>query len=78
MQCSICGPNLAVIIADGIAVSFPSYRVESLELPTISNKDTVWVLLRKTTTKLTSFPGPTNLHKLVYKALNESVHTVRI
>ncbi len=78
MQCPICGPNPAVIIADGVAVSFPSHRVESLEPPIISSKDKAWVRLKRTTMKLTSFPGPANLRKSVYKALNQSVREERI
>jgi len=78
MQCPICGPNPAVIIADGVAVSFPSHRVESLEPPIISSKDKAWVRLKRTTMKLTSFPGPANLRKSVYKALNQSIREERI
>src|SRR5436309_468022 len=73
MQCPICGPNPAVIIADGVVVSFPSHRVESLEPPIISSKDKAWVQLKRMTMKLTSFPDLTNLRKSVYKALNQSV-----
>src|SRR5205814_5876087 len=73
MQCSRCGPNPKVVIADGISVSFPSHhRTESLRPPTEPNKEHVWVHLRKSATKSTSFIGPGKSRASIYQALDTS------
>ena len=72
MQCSVCGPNPDVVIADGVAVSFPRSRIKDLRPPTIPTVDKAHILFPKTPIKCTSFPGPARLQSQVYKALCES------
>lgn len=69
MQCSICGPHPATIIADGVAVSFSKDRIHSLVPPTRASSDKVHIKFPKLATKTTSFPGPVNLQKQIYNAL---------
>ena len=79
MECSRCGPNPKVVIADGISVSFPSHhRTESLRPPTVPNKEHAWVRLRKSATKNTCFIGPNKIRKSIYQALNISDCTIRL
>jgi len=79
MECSICGPNPKVIIADGISVSFPSHhRTEGLRPPTASDREHAWVKLRKCSTKSTSFSGPKKSRKLIYEALDLPDRTARV
>jgi hypothetical protein len=77
MQCSTCGPNPTVVIADGIAVSFPSHHVESLQPPTIPAKQKAYMRLKKMPIS-TSFPGSIKLRTSIYKALGESNCTERV
>ena len=71
MECSICGPNPKVVIADGISVSFPSHhRTDSLHPPTIPNKEVAWIRLPKSATKSTSFIGPNKNRVSIYQALD--------
>jgi hypothetical protein len=69
MQCSTCGPNPTVVIADGIAVSFPSHRVESLQPPTLPAKDQSWVQIKRSNLRSTGFPGQVKLRKMIHSAL---------
>ena len=79
MQCSRCGPNPKVVIADGISVSFPSHhRTESLRPPTEPNKEHAWVRLRKSATKSTSFIGPAKSRASIYQALDTSDYMIRL
>ena len=79
MQCSRCGPNPKVVIADGISVSFPNHhRTESLRLPTELNKEHAWVHLRKSATKSISFIGPTKSRTSIYQALDTSDCMIRL
>jgi hypothetical protein len=79
MQCSRCGANPKVVIADGIAVSFPSHhRTESLRPPTEPNKEYAWVRLCKSATKSTSFIGPSKSRTSIYQALDTSDCTIRL
>ena len=72
MQCSLCGPNPEVVIADGVAVSFPRHRVMGLHPPTIPSPDVAHIKFNKMTTKCSSFPGPVSLQSQIHKALCES------
>ena len=79
MECSICGPNPKVVIADGISVSFPSHhRTESLRPPTVPDEDHAWVRLRKRATRSTCFTGPKKNQASIYQALNLSDYSIRL
>ena len=70
MQCLQCGPNPSIVIADGIAVSFPKHRVESLQPPTVSDKSETHIRLPRNATRATCFTGPNKLRLKIAKALN--------
>jgi CxC4 like cysteine cluster associated with KDZ transposases len=71
MQCQQCGPEPSIIIADGISVSFPKHRVETLCPPTVANKATDLIRIRSRTTKSTCFIGPFTLRTQIQHALDE-------
>jgi len=77
MQCSQCGPNPAVVIADGISVSFPKqHRLAALQPPTVSDKSKAYVKLLRKPAKATCFVGPQKLRKRVLNALEEEDRSV--
>jgi hypothetical protein len=71
MQCSQCGPNPEVVIADGVSVSFPKHRVETLQPPTMSDKTGALVRLPRKAIKATCFVGPYKLRTAIRKALDD-------
>jgi hypothetical protein len=69
MQCSICGPDPKVVIADDISVSFPSHhRTENLRPPTMPNREQVLMRLRKNATKSTCFIEPPKVRTKILEA----------
>lgn len=68
MKCSRCGPNPKVVIADGIAVSFPSHKVARLRPPTDCDSKIACVKIKKTQ-KMTGFPGLVPVRDKIYKSL---------
>jgi len=71
MQCLQCGPDPPIVIADGIAVSFPKHRVENLRPPTLSDKSKGHVRLPRDATRATCFIGPNKLRLAIAKTLDE-------
>ena len=71
MQCSQCGEDPAIVIADGISVSFSWHRVESLRPPTVSDKLKALARLPWQGTKATCFIGPHKMRIVIQKALDE-------
>ena len=71
MQCSQCGSNPEVVIADGVSVSFPKHRVETLQPPTMSDKSSALVRLPRKGIKTTCFIGPHKLRAAIQKALDD-------
>lgn len=76
MECIQCGPDPPVVIADGISVSFPKHRIESLCPPTVSNKLKAMARIPRQTTKATCYTGPHILRVSIQKALDEEDATV--
>lgn len=71
MECIQCGPNPEIVIADGISVSFPRHRVESLRPPTVSDKTKACVSIPQHSTRATAFIGPQEVRKAIQKALDD-------
>jgi hypothetical protein len=71
MQCLQCGPNPPIVIADGIAVSFPKHRVESLRPPTLTDKSKALIRIPRNATRATCFIGSNKLRLAIAKALDE-------
>jgi CxC4 like cysteine cluster associated with KDZ transposases len=79
MRCSVCGPHPEVIIADGVAVSFPRHRVKELHPPTVSATHASHIKFDKKRSKCCSpFPGNKACRTQVEKALSESDKAKRI
>jgi CxC4 like cysteine cluster associated with KDZ transposases len=64
MECLQCGPNPAVVIADGISVSLPKHRAGNLQPPTESERSKGHIRLPKSLPKGTCFVGA---HKVLIK-----------
>jgi hypothetical protein len=73
MQCSRCGPNPQIIIADDVSISFPRHRVACLRPPTSTEKSTALVRIRKQQTLQTCYQGPYKARLQFQKALEMSV-----
>ena len=73
MQCSRCGPNPQIVIADGVSISFPRHRVAGLRPPTSTDRSTALVRIRKRKTLQTSYQGPYKARLQFQKALEMSV-----
>lgn len=71
MECVQCGPNPPIVVADGISVSFPKHRVESLKPPTVTDRSKACVRLPRQSTKSTCFIGPHKIRTSIQKALDE-------
>jgi len=71
MQCLQCGPNPRIVIADGIAVSFPKHRIHSLRPPTLSDRSKALVRIPPHATRATCFIGPNKIRLTIAKALDE-------
>jgi len=71
MECPQCGPNPPIVIADGVSISFPKHRLESLKPPTISDKSKSHVRLPRQSTKSTCFIGSHKVRVSIQKALDE-------
>jgi hypothetical protein len=71
MQCSQCGPNPEIVIADGVSISFAKRQLGNLRPPTVSDQTTALVKLPRTSTKASCFIGPTRLRTAIQKALDE-------
>jgi len=71
MECIQCGPNPEIVIADGISVSFPRHRVDSLRPPTVSDKTRACVLIPRQPTRATAFIGPQKVRVAIQKALDD-------
>jgi CxC4 like cysteine cluster associated with KDZ transposases len=64
MECLQCGPNPAIVIADGISVSLPKQRAGNLRPPTRSDRSKGHIQLPKSLPKATCFLGA---HKILIK-----------
>jgi hypothetical protein len=73
MQCSRCGPNPQIVIADGVSISFPRHRVAGLRPPTSTDRSTALVRIRKRKTLQTSYQGSYKARLQFQKALEMSV-----
>jgi hypothetical protein len=69
MECSICGKNPAIIIADGVSISFPRHKVINLKPPTVSDKTIACVKLPAKSIKQTCFVGNKKHRVAFQKAL---------
>ena len=79
MRCSLCGPDPDVVIPDGVAVSFPRYRVKELHPPTMSAAHTSHIKVDKKRSKSYSpIPGNKVCRTQVEKALSECDKAKRI
>jgi hypothetical protein len=79
MCCSICGPHPEVIIADGVAVSFPRHHIKELHPPTIPAIYASHIKFDKKRSKCCSaFSGNKGCRIQIEKALAESDRTKRI
>jgi hypothetical protein len=68
MQCSICGENPSIVIADGVSISFPRHRVINLRPPTYTDRTKVCV--KPAGGKIqTPFSGPAKHRSAFQKAL---------
>jgi hypothetical protein len=73
MQCSRCGPNPRIVIADGVSISFPRHRVSGLHPPTLRDGSTALVRLPKQPTRQTCYLGPYRTRLQFQKALEMTV-----
>ena len=68
MECSICGSNPSIVIADGVSISFPRHRVINLRPPTYTDKNQACTRI-STAGKQTCFLGPAKHRSAFQKAL---------
>ena len=73
MQCSHCGPNLQIVIADGVSVSFPRHRIASLRSSISTDRSTTLVRIRERKTLQTSYQGSYRVRLQFQKTLEMSV-----
>jgi hypothetical protein len=73
MQCSRCGPNPQIVIADGVSISFPKHRVSGLHPPTWRDSSTALVRLPKQQPRQTCYLGPYRVRLQFQKALEMTV-----
>jgi CxC4 like cysteine cluster associated with KDZ transposases len=71
MQCSQCGPNPEIVIADGVSISFAKRQLGNLRPRTVSDQTTALVKLPRTSTRASCFIRPTRLITAIQKALDE-------
>lgn len=68
MQCSICGPNPTIVIADGVSISFPRHKVMHLRPPTYADQDKACTKITGASRQHTSFLGPAKHRSAFQKA----------
>jgi hypothetical protein len=73
MQCSRCGPNPPIVIADGVSISFPKHKVSGLRPPTWRDSSVALVRTRKQHTRQTCYLGPIRARHQFQKALEMRV-----
>lgn len=73
MQCSLCGQNPPVVIADGVSISFPKDKVSGLRPPTSRDPSVALVRTRKQHTRQTCYLGPARVRLEFQKVLEMRV-----
>jgi hypothetical protein len=73
MQCSRCGPNPQIVIADGVSISFPRRKVAGLKPPTSTDRSVALVRIRRTQTLQTCYNGPYKVRLHFQKAWEMNV-----
>jgi hypothetical protein len=68
MQCSICGPNPAIVIADGVSISFPRHKVTHLRPPTYTDQDKACTKIMGAGRQHTAFLAPAKVRSAFQKA----------